>query len=282
MMAWKKLLVVVVLLSAILGVDAISEKRTKKLYRKAGRWQQKLRGVWALLGVKPFLVQPGEEGDECVLKSKVEEDYVLKGADVVTQAQLDEAVVAAKSCGDEAFTIAGLRADVDMMTEALAAKDDEIAAIGRGIVANYMSNDVVEANYVLKTDLDAAVAAATADLITEEQCPTTDDADLYLDCLRSVCSGCLGAATSSCPEGGRRVHAGRRRRGPPGGHRFGDAGGWGHAGRRRCGPPDGGDREAGGARGGGGREGYGPVLRQPVRLRVRNRGIGVELHGFRP
>ena len=78
MMAWKKLLVVVVLLSAILGVDAISEKRTKKLYRKAGRWQQKLRGVWALLGVKPFLVQPGEEGDECVLKSKVEEDYVLK------------------------------------------------------------------------------------------------------------------------------------------------------------------------------------------------------------
>ena len=31
----------------------------------------------ALLGVKPFLA-PGEEGDECVLKSKVEEDYVLK------------------------------------------------------------------------------------------------------------------------------------------------------------------------------------------------------------
>ena len=100
-MTCKNLLVVVVLLSAILGVDAISEKRTKKLYRKAGRWQQKLRGVWALLGVKPFLVQPGEEGDECVLKSKVEEDYVLK-ADVVTQAQLDEAVAAAKSDGDEA------------------------------------------------------------------------------------------------------------------------------------------------------------------------------------
>ena len=95
MMAWKKLLVVVVLLSAILGVDAISEKRTKKLYRKAGRWQQKLRGVWALLGVKPFLVQPGEEGDECVLKSKVEEDYVLKTADVFTQGDVDAAVAAA-------------------------------------------------------------------------------------------------------------------------------------------------------------------------------------------
>ena len=128
----KNLLVVVVLLSAILGVDAISEKRTKKLYRKAGRWQQKLRGVWALLGVKPFLVQPGEEGDECVLKSKVEEDYVLKGAAVFTQGDVDAEVAAA-----------------------VAAKDDEIAAIGRGIVANYMSNDVVEANYVLKADVEA-------------------------------------------------------------------------------------------------------------------------------
>ena len=148
----KNLLVVVVLLSAILGVDAISEKRTKKLYRKAGRWQQKLRGVWALLGVKPFLVQPGEEGDECVLKSKVEEDYVLKGAAVFTQGDVDAEVAAA-----------------------VAAKDDEIAAIGRGIVANYMSNDVVEANYVLKTEVN---------------CPKTDGADLDLDCLRSVCSGC--------------------------------------------------------------------------------------------
>ena len=51
-------------------------------------------------------VQPGEEGDECVLKSKitvddaadkgdymlkstVETDYVLKGADVFTQAEID-------------------------------------------------------------------------------------------------------------------------------------------------------------------------------------------------
>ena len=151
-MTCKNLLVVVVLLSAILGVDAISEKRTKKLYRKAGRWQQKLRGVWALLGVKPFLVQPGEEGDECVLKSKVEEDYVLKGAAVFTQGDVDAEVAAA-----------------------VAAKDDEIAAIGRGIVANYMSNDVVEANYVLKTEVN---------------CPKTDGADLDLDCLRSVCSGC--------------------------------------------------------------------------------------------
>ena len=131
-MTCKKLLVVVVLLSAILGVDAISEKRTKKLYRKAGKWQRKLRDVWALLGVKPFLVQPGEEGDECVLKSKVEEDYVLKATDLFTQADVDAAVAAA-----------------------VAAKDDEIAAIGRGIVANYMSNDDVAANYVLKTDVEA-------------------------------------------------------------------------------------------------------------------------------
>ena len=100
-MTSKKLLVVVVLLSAILGVDAISEKRTKKLYRKAGRWQQKLRGVWALLGVQPFLVQPGEEGDECVLKSKVEEDYVLKStveADYVSKVVV-EGQYALKLCG---------------------------------------------------------------------------------------------------------------------------------------------------------------------------------------
>ena len=68
-----------------------SPRKTEKLYRKAGRWQRKLRDVWALLGVKPFLVQPGEKGDECVLKSKVEEDYVLKGADVFTKAELDAA-----------------------------------------------------------------------------------------------------------------------------------------------------------------------------------------------
>ena len=77
-MASKKILVIVVLLSVILGVGARSPRKTEKLYRKAGKWQRKLRDVWALLGVKPFLVQPGEEGDECVLKSKVEEDYVLK------------------------------------------------------------------------------------------------------------------------------------------------------------------------------------------------------------
>mgnify|MGYP003318699599 CR=1 FL=1 len=78
-MACNKLIVIVVLLSVILGVDAArSARKTEKLYRKAGKWQRKLRDVWALLGVKPFLVQPGEEGDECVLKSKVEETYVLK------------------------------------------------------------------------------------------------------------------------------------------------------------------------------------------------------------
>ena len=158
-MTCKNLLVVVVLLSAILGVDAISEKRTKKLYRKAGRWQQKLRGVWALLGVKPFLVQPGEEGDECVLKSEitvgdatdkgdymlkstVETDYVLKGADVFTQADVDAALQTAEA----------------EKQAALAAKDDEIAA-------NYMSNDVVEATYVLKTCAHLTICTAT--------CPTT-------------------------------------------------------------------------------------------------------------
>ena len=110
-MTFKKLLAVMVLLSVILGVDAKknrSPRKTEKLYRKAGKWQRKLRDVWALLGVKPFLVQPGEEGDECVLTSKitvddaadkgdymlkstVETDYVLKGAAVFTKAELDAA-----------------------------------------------------------------------------------------------------------------------------------------------------------------------------------------------
>ena len=101
-MASKNLIVVVMLLSVLLGVDAKrSPRKTEKLYRKAGKWQRKLRDVWALLGVKPFLVQPGEEGDECVLKSEitvgdatdkgdymlkstVEDDYVLKTADFST------------------------------------------------------------------------------------------------------------------------------------------------------------------------------------------------------
>ena len=145
----KTLIVVVVLLSVILGVDARSPRKTEKLYRKAGKWQRKLRDVWALLGVKPFLVQPGEEGDECVLKSKitvddaadkddymlkstVETEYVLKGADVFTQADIDAALQAADA------------AAATEKAAALAAKDDEIAA-------NYKSNEVVEANYVLKT-----------------------------------------------------------------------------------------------------------------------------------
>ena len=124
-MLTKKFLVLALLLSANLGVDAISEKRTKKLYRKAGRWQQKLRDVWALLGVKPFLVQPGEEGDECVLKSKitvddatdkedymlkstVEAEYVLKGADVFTQGDVDEAVAAALAVQEQEAALADL------------------------------------------------------------------------------------------------------------------------------------------------------------------------------
>ena len=74
-MTCKNLIVAVLLLSVFLGVDAKrSARKTEKLYRKAGKWQRKLRGVWALLGVKPFLVQPGEEGDECVLKSKITVD----------------------------------------------------------------------------------------------------------------------------------------------------------------------------------------------------------------
>ena len=141
-MTFKKLLAVMVLLSVILGVDAKknrSPRKTEKLYRKAGKWQRKLRDVWALLGVKPFLVQPGEEGDECVLKSEitvddatdkedymkkstVETEYVLKGADVFTQADIDAALQTAeteKQAKDE--EIAALKA-------ALAAKDEEIAA----------------------------------------------------------------------------------------------------------------------------------------------------------
>ena len=74
-MTCKNLIVAVLLLSVFLGVDAKrSARKTEKLYRKAGKWQRKLRDVWALLGVKPFLVQPGEEGDECVLKSKITVD----------------------------------------------------------------------------------------------------------------------------------------------------------------------------------------------------------------
>ena len=154
-MASKNLIVVVMLLSVLLGVDAKrSARKTEKLYRKAGKWQRKLRGVWELLGVKPFLVQPGEEGDECALKSKGEEDYVLKGADVFTQAQLDEAVAAAKSDGDEAFTIADV--DVDMMTAALAAKDEEIAALEKSLEKALAEKGQAQAT------LTAACTACTA------------------------------------------------------------------------------------------------------------------------
>ena len=118
-MTSKIMLLVVVLLSVILGVDAKrSARKTEKLYRKAGKWQRKLRDVWALLGVKPFLVQPGEEGDECVLKSEitvddatdkndympkstVESEYVLKEADVYTKADVEDAVAVALAAKDE-------------------------------------------------------------------------------------------------------------------------------------------------------------------------------------
>ena len=89
-MPCKKLIVVVVLLSVILGVDAKrSPRKTEKLYRKAGRWQRKLRDVWALLGVKPFLVQPGEEGDECVLKSEITVDDATDKEDYMKKSTVD-------------------------------------------------------------------------------------------------------------------------------------------------------------------------------------------------
>jgi hypothetical protein len=78
-MASKILFVVVMLLSMFLGVDAKrSARKTEKLYRKSGKWQRKLRGVWVLLGVKPFMIEPGKVGEKCVLKSKLAEDYVRK------------------------------------------------------------------------------------------------------------------------------------------------------------------------------------------------------------
>ena len=80
-MLTKKFLVLALLLSANLGVDAKrSARKTEKLYRKSGKWQRKLAGVWALLGVKPFIVERGKVGEACVLKSKVAEDYMLKSA----------------------------------------------------------------------------------------------------------------------------------------------------------------------------------------------------------
>ena len=78
-MLTKNFLVLALLLSANLGVDAKrSARKTEKLYRKSGKWQRKLAGVWALLRVKPFIVERGKVGEACVLKSKVAEDYVLK------------------------------------------------------------------------------------------------------------------------------------------------------------------------------------------------------------
>ena len=126
-MTCKNLIVAVLLLSVFLGVDAEaagrSPRKTEKLYRKAGKWQRKLRDVWALLGVKPFLVQPGEEGDECVLKSKVEETYVLKTADVFTQADVDaakgEGCVAGGGTWDaDTTTCAAAAGGYDLMCEA--------------------------------------------------------------------------------------------------------------------------------------------------------------------
>ena len=43
------------------GVDeekeTLSPRETAKLYRKAGKFQKKLRSAWPLLGVRPYLVQ---------------------------------------------------------------------------------------------------------------------------------------------------------------------------------------------------------------------------------
>ena len=54
------------------GGGALAEE-DQKLYRKYGKWQRKLRDVWALLGVKPPRAA-GREGRRCVLKSKITVD----------------------------------------------------------------------------------------------------------------------------------------------------------------------------------------------------------------
>ena len=81
----KKLLVLVLLLSANIGVDAKrSARKTEKLYRKSGRFVKKLRDVWQQLGVKPFIVElpwtrgAGKVGEPCMLKSEVEAGYLRK------------------------------------------------------------------------------------------------------------------------------------------------------------------------------------------------------------
>ena len=163
-MTCKKLIVMVVLLSAILGVDAKaagrSPRKTEKLYRKAGKWQRKLRDVWALLGVKPFLVQPGEEGDECVLKSKVEEDYVLKST-VEADACGTGTVLAKTVFGKMKCMVAPDYAETDPTVVSLAdhdaalqtaeaekqAKDEEIAALKAALAAKDEELADVEYNY---------------------------------------------------------------------------------------------------------------------------------------
>ena len=176
-MASKKILVIVVLLSVILGVDARSPRKTEKLYRKAGKWQRKLRDVWALLGVKPFLVQPGEEGDECVLKSKVEEDYVLKST------------VEADACGT------GTVLDATTMKCTVS--------------ADYMSNDAVAANYVLKTcgfpptgwNFKAGMDEdCTVDPTGQTDCATKCFEEIMLLNLGESCSEDVECASGSCRE----------------------------------------------------------------------------------
>ena len=80
----RSLLVLALLLSADLGVDAKkrgrSPRKPEKLYRKSKRYAKKLRGFWQRLGVQPFIVEEGKVGEPCMLKSEVEAGYLRRSA----------------------------------------------------------------------------------------------------------------------------------------------------------------------------------------------------------
>ena len=124
---------VVVLLSAVLGVDAKGPlaAKTEKLYRKPASGS-KLRDVGAAAQAVPAA---GEKGDECVLKSEitvndatdkndympkstVEAEYVLKGADVFTQGDVEAAVAALAAAKDEDIAANGMSNDEAAAKEA--------------------------------------------------------------------------------------------------------------------------------------------------------------------
>ena len=78
----RTLLVLALLLSADLGVDAKkrgrSPRKSEKLYRKSKKYAKKLRGFWLRLGVQPFIVEEGKVGEPCMLKSEVEAGYLRR------------------------------------------------------------------------------------------------------------------------------------------------------------------------------------------------------------